>query len=734
MNGTKQYNLILDDAFWQAIKLDESPILRPNVRGLDALRRYRVTSPKTWPLKHTSYDVSTYMYYSAICSLGQNNVVHALYALFHYAGKVSRESKFAGMEDDCVRQILKKASSFSFEQYYGSSPAYIFLMHLHALGGKCPYSKEEVISDLRDWVSPKQSLCPDKGFEEEYFQHLRASWKYNTDASDFMDFEDYCNDIIRWGTSGGGPKSSLEGETYRTKWAWGLSRVMDKNGCFRDGVSIYREAMKEKQHCDVALKEETTKTRAVITTPMASYLRQSYLVYRAGDPDINSPITNSDFINNFESQTFSWYGCIDGDKFDHSIPMDIIIRILRLLGSFDDRSYLVAEMEIEHIRNLVIKWGDTTIKYEGGLLSGWRLTSLIGTIISDFVGRYVVRSYGLAAQVAALGDDLILYSNTTSITREELVESYNQFGLKANLRKTTSGCRGEFLRKSYTPWGILGYPALGLRTVIYADPWINAYSYEFDEEISNGWLTFYSRMLIHAVDASSFTHWTQEHMITDIFNSSKLDRHSKTRDKIFEWVQTPMSAGGGGPMEWQGDKMKWCYIRREREQRSRKNQFLQALGVLKTKISIVKNPVYSRIDIPRMYQRARKVIGTGHSYSPIVFWKNINVTRELLDWFHSTEPSYKIEKRMRIWLPPSIRVADKQLVLRYILGVSSGAGGLCSILTTKEILGDAVSLTKLATTSAALTTTFKNMRQLGVVATLIWETWYSTRDFVRGTW
>ncbi|KAK1137401.1 hypothetical protein K0M31_001912 [Melipona bicolor] len=71
---------------------------------------------------------------------------------------------------------------------------------------------------------------------------------------------------MRWGTSGGAPKTRFLGTNYRSKWAWALYHSLDQNGDLRNDVDLYSKAQSESGVCNVAFKEEPTKTREIITT------------------------------------------------------------------------------------------------------------------------------------------------------------------------------------------------------------------------------------------------------------------------------------------------------------------------------------------------------------------------------------------------------------------------------------------------------------------------------------
>lgn len=147
------------------------------------------------------------------------------------------------------------------------------------------------------------------------------------------------------------------GEKHRTKWAFAYSCAV-KDDKLRSDYDIYAETQKMQREAHIALKEEPAKTREVITTPMDSYLRQSYLLWRAGKPKMPCPAVNPAFIGQFECQYSTWYGCVDAERFDHSIPAEVVYDFIRRLGAHSPDTAEIAEEEIECLKKLILVWND----------------------------------------------------------------------------------------------------------------------------------------------------------------------------------------------------------------------------------------------------------------------------------------------------------------------------------------------------------------------------------------
>ncbi|KMQ91419.1 hypothetical protein RF55_8718 [Lasius niger] len=229
------------------------------------------------------------------------------------AGAISwtHPSVLALVTVDACRQYLKVIGAHCFPKVFTHGPVYMLFVHLHWLTAKCPYTEQQIIDDIEEW-----------------------------------------------GTSGGAPKVELDGQTYRSKWAWATAHTMDATtGQLLPDYDLYSQALKERTVSTIALKEEPAKTRKIITTTMASYLRQSYLMYRWEAPRIPSPISSFTWMGRFERNNLRWFGSIDGERFDHCIPKEFITGIVGRLGALDAQTAWVAEEEIKHMKPLQVQWG-----------------------------------------------------------------------------------------------------------------------------------------------------------------------------------------------------------------------------------------------------------------------------------------------------------------------------------------------------------------------------------------
>ncbi|KAG8232201.1 hypothetical protein J437_LFUL010502 [Ladona fulva] len=287
--------------------------------------------------------------------------------------------------NDYVRHHLKQVSAYCFPRIFSDGPMYMLFTHLHALTGKCPYTKEQIVGDIDSWVSGSIHGRPkkfDSSATKYGLDRIFSDWKH-PEPFGFLSFREYSNDFLRWGTSGGAPKSEIAGSKYRTKWAWAYANLpVARKGVDWEKLDLYSAACSAHPQATAALKEEPQKTREIISTSLPSYLCQCYLLYRWGKPHIPSPAVSATWVARFETIHANWYGCLDGDRFDHCVPLNFIMEVVDRLGNADEDCRKVADAEIEDLRRLRVEWGHHSWKWKGGVLSGWRLTSILGTLAS----------------------------------------------------------------------------------------------------------------------------------------------------------------------------------------------------------------------------------------------------------------------------------------------------------------------------------------------------------------
>ncbi|UPT53761.1 MAG: hypothetical protein 2 [Bactrocera zonata toti-like virus] len=736
------YASIVDNKFLSAIDFVTTG-LRRRPRKLDSLSRFRVSAPSHWPCDPgVSCCSPLYVYYRILKKSGQTNSAFDLVHLLRYIRSAWKRLKYmieteefvdlSEYQDDFYRHALKSVSSYCYNLVFERGPVYMLFTHLHSLTGKCPFTIQQILDDIDGWVSninhstgkPKSLHMPTVNeVLDEAFLNWRRGNKYG-----HMSFKDFCNDFLRHGTNGGAPKVDLYGSQYRTKWAWSVYHSTTKDGKLKKDRDLYEQSKRESQTAGVALKEEAAKTREVITTPMSSYLRQSYLWYRWGKPNIPSPISRSGWVNEFEETEATWYGCIDGERFDHSIPKDVILNVIRRFGALDEETRRVAEEEIAHLEHLEVRWGERTWKWQGGLLSGWRFTSILGSLISLAASRYILKHANKhATNVGVMGDDLVLYSHVETIDKQELVRLYNEFGLQSNPKKTVEGRTGEFLRKVRGVGGSWGFPALALRTLMYANPWVSKYTYEREEEVSGGWMGVMSRFIPHSVDVLGLKETIFQlasSNLTQLFGQKQWN----------EWLHTPLSAGGGGALE-SSDPHTWYNLRRMKKMSTLGSRWVipTILGITKRKVVQVTNPIIQLVDLDEARRNVKK-LKTGISRVPCLFRDDVSKTDCIFGIQNGELSRTEINSYLTSPLPSGMRLASRTRIIEYLLVPTSGMVCNSSIFHTKESVAATGKLSRFLTQSYLSKNTRATNEKIKVATTLMYSHMFGRVSRCYGTW
>lgn len=733
--GASLYTLELGDDFVDIFKDIENDFL-PNVQNLDVLVRFSVKVPKWFPIRDSAFTSGLYLHYNLTLKSGQKNIAATLLKVYsllerrfkwlfsQMPGKVNRT-----VYDDFLRKHLKRISKWAFPLVFSAGPAYCFLMHLDMLGSKSPWTKEMVESDIEKWTS---GLNPGNlDLLSPYIDNIFQQWGYDANPNNFLRFKDFCNDPMRWGTSGGAKKANIQGETYRSKWAWAFSRMMHKSGAFKKPgeYDLYESALQEPEECKVALKEEEKKTREIITTPMASYLRQSYLAYRWNRLPGDSPISNPEWLGHFQSTEYSWYGCADAERFDHSVSKDMVKYIIKKLGEIDDETAWVAQQELDSIDRLIISWNGKEWPYKGGLLSGWRITSMVGTIVSMSIGRYIIEKNNIiGAKAVGMGDDIILASPRFGIDKDDLYTSYADTGFNINLLKTISGPIGEFLRQVYSPRGVIGYPASAMGAVLYAPPWLDRYSLGREQEISKNWLTLYSRYLPHSLDNCALTSSIRELIKLDVL------QHFKVSGDLEKWLDTPIPAGGGGVIEWSRPS-DWSRIESDDNVVRGTPTFLSLFGIQKKE-----NSTHSKrgrvvpINMFKVRHDARNMRSTGQEHVetiPKEVNKTLCFTRFMEDDDYSVS---KFEKDIKMKIPRGLRSSARLSIIKFLMGVDQNLSAFSSVQTTNDALGSLSRYFKNVYRLASHNRRMSSSADVPAIATIYAQQAYSHVEFVSGSW
>lgn len=455
--------------------------------------------------------------------------------------------------DDIVRNFYSDIDKITFVRCQSNPTTSFMFTNMHGLatlGGARGWTVESVNESINHWVSKEQVFNYENNpIVKHQLSLWMAQWTGSMkSANNCLSFEQFVTDPMRWATGGGSKKVELrlgaDKIDARSKWLWALSKMSS-------GKDLYKEAQIEGNVARVALKEEV-KTRTVITTPMASYLRQCYMLYRLGKPMfLQSTLVSKKYTSQILTNTKNQFICIDASRFDHTVSKAFVITLLQIIQdsvSTTDDLHDIMEQEITSIKNLVLEYDGKRIPYNNGLLSGWRITSLVGSLISALLCEYINKVTGYSMQYVVQGDDIIMAASS-AVDKPLVLKCCSDFGIITNSKKTTIGRFGEFLKYRYGCGQVQGYALRSVRSIFYANPWLDTSVVTTPVEVVNKWYMLMSRIIVSSnsmISKGMAKAFWYKNMVDDV--SSWLKGSVKKAD-LYQMISTPGSLGGLGVFE-----------------------------------------------------------------------------------------------------------------------------------------------------------------------------------------
>lgn len=455
--------------------------------------------------------------------------------------------------DDIVRNFYTDIDKITFVQCQINPTSSFMFTNMHGLstlGGARGWTVQSVNDSINHWVSEKREFSYERidqvrGTLAKWIKHWTSSMKKSDTC---LRFSQFVTDPMRWATGGGSKKVELKLKddkvNARSKWLWALSKISS-------GRDVYADAVAEGNIARVALKEEV-KTRTVITTPMASYLRQCYMLYRLGKPKfLQSTLVSKKYTQQILTNTKERYICIDASRFDHTVSKAFIISLLESIKAATDVAddlHTVMQDEIDSIKELVLEYDGKKIPYNNGLLSGWRITSFVGSLVSALLCEYINSVTGYGMQYVVQGDDIIMVASS-AIDKPLVLKCCTDFGIITNSKKTTIGRFGEFLKYRYGCGQVQGYAMRAVRSIFYANPWLDTSVVTTPTEVVNKWYMLMSRLIVSSnsmIRNGMLKAFWYKNMVNDV--SSWLKGSVKKSD-LYQMIGTPGSLGGLGVYE-----------------------------------------------------------------------------------------------------------------------------------------------------------------------------------------
>lgn len=480
----------------------------------------------------------------------------------------SRLRSIQPASDSDANAILKKLSDWSAERMeITKDTRYSILIGLNTAGQARRADADTVVAAAEDWVTGPTTLgLRHRRWVESWISGFVSNWFTERDKHEHLPrltFSEFLDDPTRWATSGSAPSVEFAGHNFRNKWAFAVD-VIAKHGSVFNWYQKFGNLPVNSSECNVALKEESTKVRLIIAAPISSILRQSYILECLGTPKhLKSTLSHPDIVEELTADGWGSLVGLDASKFDHNVPFWLLRRFYYQLyiescnRGLVDLAQVIHE-EFESLKSTVVLVshpnGKRRIKYRKGILSGWKLTSLLDSMISQCTCDFIFDNTEEVFDYCVQGDDILLRSYE-SMDVNSVISAAEEFGMIVNRPKSTTGPYAEFLKYLLTSDGSFGYPARALRSIFWANPWLPELEAKTPLQVVKGWMTLASRIAPYHKKLSRPDMWRR-------FIRRDLARWSLKTEHYWEgYLLTPASVGGACPLEWVAPVSKYYTIR-----------------------------------------------------------------------------------------------------------------------------------------------------------------------------
>lgn len=363
-------------------------------------------------------------------------------------------------------------------------PSWIsFFLEWHpVLGYDTPDHTPEVVDEAIEAMSSTPDRPLPLHFEEE-LEFVLSTLTPNTDPT--LSPGEYVSNRGGWAVPGSvGPGNSMKVDISGTNY-----RLSSKNtvGLLMSHDELMDHFYSVKERALIFLKsDEPAKSRSVVSYPLGSYLRSSWLLHRV---DLKRSLPDSPLEKGWDwkqefyqrsSRSWPFHMAIDQASFDRNQPITWILKVMEAIFSktrewFDPRYHdyfdRVVSLELASFRNMTyFTTSGRVAKGTRYLPSGHRMTSLLGTILNMVEWRLVARELCLSFESVHLGDDACV-SFRRRVTLEDIKAGYRNLGLEVNLSKCIAGRNvREFLKEIVTSEGVFSFPARLIRSLIWRSP------------------------------------------------------------------------------------------------------------------------------------------------------------------------------------------------------------------------------------------------------------------------
>lgn len=393
-----------------------------------------------------------------------------------------RETGFFSVKPDPLQYF--KALSDICKTFKVGGKYWLLFVNVDLVGGHpASKGKQYIIDEAREWVEWKGDLLGGAKYESLWLKQLDKI----IGGKQFFDYDvdTFVRNRTFWATPGSSADKSIivesdDGTYYapKTKIAWSSTLT---------SADIYKILFTQQKRTHAHVREVigAGKNRTIITTDNATHIQMSYISLQLEPLFKNHPLMpqfwSKDYSLKRMCQRCSDIGGpvnvpLDQEGFDRNQRKR---QILLLLRRFREMAKGPASRRI--LDNLLYEFDNTSVfaeglrfNYDAGVLSGWRWTMLIDTLLSitnAMVINEIISATGYTMQsMLAQGDDLDFMIDDID-TAWEVPKLYELVGFKVNPTKFfVDRYRTEFLRKVYTRSGIYGYPARAVLSINWRKP------------------------------------------------------------------------------------------------------------------------------------------------------------------------------------------------------------------------------------------------------------------------
>jgi len=299
-------------------------------------------------------------------------------------------------------------------------------------------------------------------------------------------------------------------------------------------------------HYRVFDKREKGKHRNLISSPWSLFLQMSFVGQQAESrfkkvvpTSLSNDWTPESWLSIMDTMRTKLFVPIDQSKFDHVPSKRVLLRCAEILCKsgtcpLDPEREMISKLILDRLANATLSYNNNTYSHQRGLLSGWRWTSLMGTMINYAEYLSITDSLAvprqLKANVCFQGDDALIAVNDWA-DAVKIVHRYMEV-LPVNPSKFfIDNRRSEYLRYVITRNRRLGYYPRAASGIMYANSWAGG---AMDPaSLASNWSLLYSR----GADAKE----TLYGCARDLCGLLRCNV-----DEALDLIQTPSSVGGLG--------------------------------------------------------------------------------------------------------------------------------------------------------------------------------------------